>query len=316
MNIRSAAGLAGLAFCIFGSIGSYSAHAEDFRQKYLQGKMLFKQKLYTDTLREMRRLQKTPRGQRHFGVHYHIAVSLYFRGNIRESRRFLKKSWSLAKRTRHRASVRRVMQRVSALFGRVVFRAVPQAGSRIRLKLQATENLHHPHKKLVLRMLKKRWSTVGVKLDGQPVYLPQGAYRIEMGRPTCHKLAFGSSGSATLSLNLRVAASVSLIAKPGCGCRAPLVWSSSQNKCIRAVVPKVRTVTRAPSVTRTPSVIRTPAPTPAPASRRSLSWVWVSLAGAAVITGGALAIHFLVVEPQQRKSDPASLTGQLWKGSR
>ncbi len=288
----------------------------DFQQKYIQGKLLLKQKLYADAIRGLEPLRQTSQGQHHFGLHYYLGIAHYYRGDIRQALDYLHTAWSLATKPRHRKSIKRARGRIAALFGRFQVTRHLASGSihRLRLQLRTTEIFRHPHRVRVYQMVQKRWSTQGMLLDGKPIYLPKGTYSLHISKPQCFSMGLTKNGVIQTQMELRSQLSLALQAKASCPCTRGRVLRIVQQKHVCAC-PSGRMWSRSKQAClalETRSRITPPVLKPKPVKGPS-PWVWVSLASVAVLTGGALAIHFLVLEPQNRK-EPATISGRLWKG--
>lgn len=280
----------------------------DFRQMYIQSKLLIKRKMYADALRGFLSLkQQTARGKKHFGVHYHLAVASYYLGRIRQSVMYINQARKLTKKERFLESLKLLSDRIQALFSPVTLRTqIPMAQvGRLRIVLKPKQPLYHPEKKRVFALMRRRWASQGVVIDSRPVYLPQGSYSLNIPRPQCLGMSFQQGSSKVTELEVKAKTSLTLVGTSSCSCTggrvakrkqsqftcvcpAGSIWSKNDGRCVPAVVNKGK------------------GPSP---------WIWVSVVGAAVITGSALAVYFLAVEPQQRPRDPAKLSGRLWKGT-
>ncbi len=309
--LRLGLGFVGLLVGVIGfpvGLATPAHAAPEFRQSYIQSKLWIERKMYADALRELLVLKRqTKEGKRHFGVHYHLAVASYYLGAIRQSVMYLKQARTFTDKPRYIRSLRLLSDRIQVLFSPVHIRTkipVEQVG-RLRVILVPKQPLYHPEKKRVFSLMRKRWATRGLVLDNRPVYLPQGEYSISIPRPQCLGVGFAQGKTLIQSLDVKAQTSLSLVAQGSCRCSGGRIaqkrnnqiacvcppgtlWTASKKRCVTAVVAK-----------------KGKGPSP---------WIWVSVVGAAVVTGSALAVYFLAVEPQQRPNDSAKLSGRLWRG--
>lgn len=268
------------------------AHGATFGQLYSRGKVLLKQRLYTDAARELQRASQTPRGGKHFGTHYFWGLALYRLGRVGAAMEALDKAKGFAQNNTQRGALKRLRTQVKSLFG--AFQIVPQVDpdqvGRLKLTLRASAAFSHPQKRRIFGIYKKRWAQRGLRLQGQTFYLPKGSYTISIQKTQCLRYGLVSKQSLVKSFSISSAPVVlSLQEKQSCQCGGGqvvvrtkrrvscectkgTVWSQKNKRC---EIPKAQ------------------------ASWLAQNWVWVTLLGAGVVAGGAVAVYFLVAPPAQ-----------------
>lgn len=242
------------AFCSFSIaffILSSSVHAS-FQQRYERGKLLLRQKQYADAIRDLyRAVYHTPRGKKHFGAHYFLALAYYRLGNITQAMKSLRPAKGLIKNSKQRFTYKLLISKIRNLFGslRIIPEVDPDSVGRLLLRLEVKNAFSNPQKIRAFRIIRKFWSTKGIVLKGSILYLPKGEYKISIARTQCLRLGLTlggatidelSVGAQTSTLALKAVQSCQceggqVLKKKGekvfCGCPDKTVWFPKKNRC-------------------------------------------------------------------------------------
>lgn len=282
------------------------ALAQSFQQNYTRGKVLLSQKLYIDAVREFIKAINTPRGRKHFGAHYFLAVSYYRFGNITQSMKTLALAKGMIKNNRQRDSYKLLKRQTKSLFGRlrIVPEVDPDAVGRLMLKLEVKDDFSHPQKKRAYRIIRKFWSKKGIVLKGNVLYLPKGDYRISISRPQC--LSYGLTTGNALTGDLSITdspSSLALKAKQSCQCEGGQVLVTRASK-------KMCTCPKGSVWSTSRGRCEIPPKNPGSGGWAANNWGWI-LFGVALAGGAGAGVAVFVV--MQNADRPVKVGGNAWK---
>lgn len=242
---------------------SNNAQAADFTQLYTRGKLLYKQKLYVDAIKELRKaISLTARGKTHFGAHYYLARAYFWRPDIQQAMATLDKASALVKNNVQKAALKKTVRQIRALYGKVTFvpEVDPDEVGRLQLSLKPKAAFSHKHKKRYYRILIKRLDKQGGLPPSGTIYLPKGEYELGLKRNQClqYGLFVGDNpastvdiGSADVSINVKAKQSCKcpsnqiIIKDPKnkkrltCSCPPGTVWDAKGNECKQAKAPVI-----------------------------------------------------------------------------
>lgn len=244
--------------CIVGLSSSTHAQTQlDFIQLYERGKLLLRQKLYTDALKEFKRASYTGKGQKHFGVHFYMAIAHFRLASISNASRLLKKAKLLAVKARHKAAAQRLQKKIYSLYGsfQITPEVDPDEVGRLKLKLVPTTPFSNKLKVRFFKRFQKKVLAPGIPPNNSIVYLPKGEYKLNIQQPQCLKYKLARSGTITkelsidgptVRLQLQAGASCRCIGgqklyrvgrKMHCACPSGLGWNTQKQRCETAYNP-------------------------------------------------------------------------------
>lgn len=232
-------------------------HAADFLQLYERGKLLLKQRLYVDAIKEFKKATYTTRGQKYFGVYFYLSVAHLKLSKIQKAGQYLKIAKRLAKKKRHQAAAKRLESKILALYGnfRITPEVDPDEVGRLKLILKPNAAFSNKSKARFYKRLAKRLKGEGVIPNNRLIYLPKGEYSLSIIKPQCLKYSLRqgdtqadnlSISSSTVVLTLKEGASCKCTGgqklyrigkKLTCTCPPGLGWNKSKQRCETGVNP-------------------------------------------------------------------------------
>lgn len=176
----------------------------DFQQVYERGKVKLRQKFYADAIKDFKLALQTNQGNRHFGVHYYLAKAYFWFPDIPKALRFLRLAKRFARRKRQQQACSLLKKKIGELYGRfkLQLEVDPDEAGRLKLGLRAKSVFSHKHKRRYLKIITRRLRQEGLRLDGNPLYLPRGEYQLRILQPQClrYALMLGSRQVRELSV--------------------------------------------------------------------------------------------------------------------
>lgn len=229
----------------------------DFIQLYERGKLLLRQRLYTDALKEFKKSTYTDKGKTHFGAHFYMAICYLRLSAVAQASKALDKAIKLAKSKRHNAAAARLKKQIDSLYG--AFRIMPEVDpdevGRLRIKLEPKVAFSNKQKRIFHRRLAKRLLKKGLVPNNNMIYLPKGEYTIQIAMPQCLKYALISGNTKAKELNIDDSPSkLSLRGTPSCeciggqrlyrigkkltcSCPSGLGWNKAKQRCEKTIDP-------------------------------------------------------------------------------
>lgn len=293
-----------VAFLLATLLLSPLAEAGSFTQFYLRGKLLYKQRLYVDAIKELNKAIKTTRGSQSFGAHYYLARAYFWRPNIQKAMETIAKAKELSKNKTQRAAYTKTVQQIRALYGKVTIvpEVDPDEVGRLLFSLKPKAAFSHKHKKRYYRILMKRIKKQGGIRPSTTLYLPKGEYEMGLRRDQCLQYGLFSEekvarslevGDSDISINLKAQKSCQcpsnqiVIKNPKnpkkltCSCAPGSVWDKKKNQCKKAKAPNM------------------------------LPWILGFGIGGAALIGGAIGVVVAITTAEP--TDNFLVTGPGWK---
>jgi tetratricopeptide (TPR) repeat protein len=283
-----------------------SAQSVDFQEKYTQGRLFFRQKLYFDAVKALHQaVTQTQQGKKHFGAHYYLAHAYYWVPDIQKAMEMLEKAKPLIRTAQHREVYNRLLQSIKSLYSQIVFvpEVDPDEVGKVQIVLTPKVAFSHKHRERYFKLFSDRLKKEGgLRLDNKPIFLPKGDYEISIERDQCLKLGLflGENiarditiGDEALSLNVRAQQSCNCpsnqkIFTEGkrlyCACPQGTGWNKDKNIC--EVVKQVN------------------------------PWPWIITGISVVAVGGTVAIIYAATQGDNRRgfqlTGPGGKEVTLW----
>ncbi|MBK04525.1 MAG: hypothetical protein CL920_04225 [Deltaproteobacteria bacterium] len=246
-----------LMVCVWRPSEATAARSGDFVSTYGRAKIMLRQKLYFDAVRDFTRAINTTRGRTHFGAHYFLAQAYFWLPDIQQANRYLTIAKGLARNNNQKAALVRLTKKIEALYGKLKLEPEvdPEEVGRLKIVLKPASPFSHKHKVRYSKILFKRLATIGLLLGGRSIYLPKGEYKITIKQPQClvYGLLRGSNlakamtvSSQTTTLRVRAKRSCQCVGgqriykkndKLFCACPEGLGWNKNEQRCEKAFNP-------------------------------------------------------------------------------
>ncbi len=195
----------------------------DFLQRYERGKIMLRQRLYFDAVKEFYvAITKTERGRRHFGAHYYLAKAYYWLPDIQNAMKMLDKAKALAKNATQRRAYRKLLAQIKNLYSAILFEPEvdPEEVGKLQLVITPKSAFSHAHKRRYFAIFLKRLKrNGGVILNNRPIFLPKGDYNIKLKKPQCLKYGLVQDGKIVNEVSVEdEIAKIAVQEKRSCSC--------------------------------------------------------------------------------------------------
>jgi tetratricopeptide (TPR) repeat protein len=196
----------------------------NFRPLYLRAKLLYKQRLYVDAIKEFNKvINTTAKGKTHFGSHYYLARAYFWKPDIQKAMATLETAKGLINGNKiKQAAYQKALTQIRSLYGKLSLtpEVDPDEVGRLQVVLTPTSTFSHKHKARYYRILKKRLSKSSGMTPNAVIYLPKGEYTIKLKFNQC--LQYGLFLNDKLPASVEIGSSdVSLAVKAKASCKCP-----------------------------------------------------------------------------------------------
>lgn len=284
---------------------SVFAQGLSFERSYQRGKLFLKKKLYADAVVELEKaVFQTGKGKKHFAAHYYLARAYYRVGQTAKALKMLKKSKPLIKNSDQKEPYELMLSQINTLFGKVqvVPEVDPDEVGLLKMVIRPKMPFSHPQKQRSFSIISKRWSEVGIPLNGKAVYLPKGEYTVRIGTPQCLSYGFVKSEALVQEISVdKKIVSLALQSKTSCKCEGgQIVKQESTKKVCACPTGSVWSKDEARCVI------------PGGAKEQSTwigqNWPWVTAIGVGAVAAGIIVPVVLI--NRQNQDVNVSLTGE------